>query len=338
MITVKKGILEETGLLLRPLLKGKKALVVSDDNVAPLYSDRLRASLEQAGYDTFLYVFPHGEENKNLETVGKILEFAGENNLSRTDFMVSLGGGICGDITGFAASVYQRGIDFIQVPTTLLAAVDAASGGKTGVNLASGKNQAGTFHLPKAVFFDPDTLKTLSQSCVNDGKAEIIKHAVLAGGELFELVKNSDIMENIEHVTELNVSIKDSYVSRDLYDRGARQLLNFGHTIGHAIEKCSNYTVSHGQAVAMGMIAETKAFIKLYNENCEILSIIKSILLKNSIKTDIEFSADELYQAALHDKKTAGSHINIIAPQGVGRCTLVALPVSRLREYIEAGL
>lgn len=338
MITIRRGMIREAGSFLSSLLKGRKALVVSDDNVAPLYSRALISSLEQAGYEVSLYVFPQGEEHKSLKTVEEILESAGRSNFSRSDFFVSLGGGICGDMTGFAAAVYQRGIDYVQIPTTLLAAVDASSGGKTGVNLASGKNQAGAFHLPKAVIFDPDTLKTLSGSCINDGKAEIIKHGILSGGELFELVVKGRIMEDIEHVVALNVAVKESYVEQDLHDKGVRQLLNFGHTIGHAIEKCSNYTISHGQAVAMGMVAETQAFIKLYNEKSLMLNTIKNILLKNNIKYDISYSAEELYQAALHDKKTALGHINIIAPEAVGRCSLRSLPADRLREYIEAGL
>lgn len=338
MITIRRGIIREAGSFLSSLMKGRKALVVSDDNVAPLYSGALISSLEKAGYEVSLCVFPHGEEHKTLNTVEKILESAGSRNFSRSDFFVSLGGGICGDMTGFAAAVYRRGIDYVQIPTTLLAAVDASSGGKTGVNLTSGKNQAGAFHLPKAVIFDPDTLETLPESCINDGKAEIIKHGILAGGELFELVEKGRIMEDIEHVVALNVAVKESYVEQDLHDKGIRQMLNFGHTIGHAIEKCSNYAIAHGQAVAMGMVAETRAFIKLYNEKSDMLNTIKNILSKNNIKYDINYSAEELYLAAVHDKKTALGHINIIAPEAVGHCSLRAIPAGKLKEYIEAGL
>ena len=161
---------------------------------------------------------------------------------------------------------------------------------------------------------------------------------VLAGGRLFELVRSGSILDDIEEVVALNVAVKRDYVMADPYDTGCRQLLNFGHTIGHAIEKCSNFTIPHGQAVAMGMVAETKAFIKLYNENSEVLKIIQSLLEKKCIKFDIPYTAQELTQAAIHDKKMADGNLNIIAPLGIGNCQLKSIPISRLEEYIAGGL
>ena len=332
------GVLSRVGELLSGRLKSRRALLVSDDVTASLYAGTVTASLKDAGFDVATFVFPHGEANKTWSTVGDILEAAASSALTRSDFFISLGGGVCGDMTGFAAAVYLRGVPFVQIPTTLLAAVDASVGGKTGVDLRTGKNLAGAFHQPACVLFDPAVIETLPAEQIAEGKAEIIKHGVLAGGRLYELVDSGSILDDIEEVVALNVEVKRDYVMADPYDIGCRQLLNFGHTIGHAIEKCSNYTISHGQAVAMGMAAETRSFIKLYNEKSVVLQIIQSLLEKNSIKFDIPYTAQELTQAALHDKKMAGGNLNIIAPLGIGNCQLRSIPASRLGEYIKGGL
>ncbi len=337
-VIIDRGLLSRVGTLLSERLESRHALLVCDDTTAGLYAGTVTASLRAAGFDAASFVFPHGEANKRWSTVGSILEAAASANLTRSDFFIALGGGVCGDMTGFAASVYLRGVPFVQIPTTLLAAVDASTGGKTGVDLGTGKNLAGAFHQPACVLFDPDVLKTLPGACVDEGKAEIIKHSVLAGGRLYEIALGGTLMDDMEEVVALNVEIKRDFVQADPYDTGCRQLLNFGHTIGHAIEKCSGYTIPHGQAVAMGMVAETKAFIKLYNEKSEVLEIIQSLLEKNSIKFDIPYTAQELAQAAIHDKKMASGNLNIIAPLGIGNCQLRSIPASRLEEYIEGGL
>ncbi len=335
---IKRGLLSQAGKLLSERLKSRRALLVCDDITASLYAGKVTESLKNAGFDVASFVFPHGEANKTWSTAGSILEAAAGAKLTRSDFFISLGGGVCGDITGFAAAVYLRGVKFVQIPTTLLAAVDASVGGKTGVDLGAGKNLAGAFHQPECVLFDPDVIGTLSKEQLDEGKAEIIKHAVLAGGRLYGVASCGAILDDIEKVVAMNVEIKRKYVEADPCDTGCRQLLNFGHTIGHAIEKCSNYTISHGRAVAMGMVAETKAFIKLYNEKSEILEIIKSLLEKNSIKFDIPYTARELAQAAIHDKKMADGNLNIIAPLEIGNCQLKSIPISRLEEYIAAGV
>ena len=335
---IKRGLLSQTGKLLSERLKSRRALLVCDDITASLYAGKVTESLKNAGFDVASFVFPHGEANTTWSTAGSILEAAAGAKLTRSDFFISLGGGVCGDITGFAAAVYLRGVKFVQIPTTLLAAVDASVGGKTGVDLGAGKNLAGAFHQPECVLFDPDVIGTLSKEQLDEGKAEIIKHAVLAGGRLYGVASCGAILDDIEKVVAMNVEIKRKYVEADPCDTGCRQLLNFGHTIGHAIEKGSNYTISHGRAVAMGMVAETKAFIKLYNEKSEILEIIKSLLEKNSIKFDIPYTAKELAQAAIHDKKMADGNLNIIAPLEIGNCQLKSIPISRLEEYIAAGV
>lgn len=335
---IKQGLLSQTGKLLSERLKSRRALLVCDDITASLYAGKVTESLKNAGFDVASFVFPHGESNKTWSTAGSILEAAADAKLTRSDFFISLGGGVCGDITGFAAAVYLRGVKFVQIPTTLLAAVDASVGGKTGVDLGAGKNLAGAFHQPECVLFDPDVIETLPKEQLDEGKAEMIKHAVLAGGRLYEIASCGALLDDIEETVALNVEIKRKYVEADPCDTGCRQFLNFGHTIGHAIEKYSNYTIPHGQAVAMGMVAETKAFIKLYNEKLNILEIIKSLLRKNSIKFDIPYTAQELIHAAIHDKKIADGNLNIIAPLGIGNCQLKSIPISRLEEYIAAGV
>lgn len=337
-VVIDRGLLSRVGFLLSERFESRHALLVCDDVTARLYSGTVTASLKAAGFDIATFIFPHGEANKRWNMVGEMLEKAASANLTRSDFFIALGGGVCGDMTGFAAAVYFRGVPFVQIPTTLLAAVDASVGGKTGVDLGTGKNLAGAFHQPACVLFDPDVIATLPVACVDEGKAEIIKHAVLAGGRLYEIALGGALLDDIDEVVALNVEIKRSYVQADPYDTGCRQLLNFGHTIGHAIEKCSGYTIPHGQAVAMGMVAETKSFIKFYNEKSEILEIIKSILEKNSIKFDIPYTAQELTQAAIHDKKMASGNLNIIAPLGIGNCQIRSIPASHLKEYIEGGL
>jgi len=337
-VVIDRGLMSRVGTLLSERLESRHALLVCDDTTAGLYAGTVTASLKAAGFDVASFVFPHGEASKTWSIVGSLLEAAASANLTRSDFFIALGGGVCGDMTGFAAAVYLRGVPFVQIPTTLLAAVDASVGGKTGVDLRTGKNLAGAFHQPACVLFDPAVIATLPAEQIAEGKVEIIKHAVLAGGRLFELVDSGSILDDIEEVVALNVEVKRDYVMADPYDIGCRQLLNFGHTIGHAIEKCSNYTIPHGQAVAMGMVAETKAFIKLYNEKSEVLEIIQSLLKKNNIKYDIPYTAQELAKAAIHDKKMASGNLNIIAPLGIGNCQLRSIPVSRLEEYIEGGL
>ena len=337
-VLIERGLLSHVGEQLSGRLKSHRALLVADDVTASLYAGTVTASLKDAGFDVATFVFPHGEANKTWDTVGSILEAAASSALTRSDFFISLGGGVCGDMTGFAAAVYLRGVPFVQIPTTLLAAVDASVGGKTGVDLGTGKNLAGAFHQPACVLFDPAVIATLPGACLDEGKAEMIKHGVLAGGRLYEIARDGALLDDIEEVVALNVAIKRDYVMADPCDTGCRQLLNFGHTIGHAIEKCSSYTIPHGQAVAMGMVAETKAFVKLYNEKSNILEIIQSLLIKNGIKFDIPYTAKELAQAAIHDKKMDSGNLNIIAPVGIGNCQLRSIPVSELESYIAGGL
>lgn len=260
-----------------------------------------------------------------------------ENKLTRSDFAVALGGGVTGDMTGLAASLYLRGIPFVQVPTTLLAAVDSSVGGKTAVNLTAGKNLMGAFYQPSLVLCDTDTLGTLSAEIFADGMAEVIKYGVIFDKELFDTVKGGNISDKLERIIARCVELKRDVVAKDEFDKGERQLLNFGHTMAHSIEKCSNFEISHGSAVAIGMVIAAKAGNALgwSDDDCtdEIINANKN----NSLPCECSFSPDELAQAALSDKKRAGDSIAFVAPRKIGECYLKKVSVDvlyKIAEYV----
>lgn len=221
--------------------------------MAGLYAARLEASLTRAGFRVVTFTYPGGEHCKTLATYTALLDFLAAHRLSRSDLIVALGGGVTGDLAGFAAATYQRGIPFVQVPTTLLAAVDSSVGGKTAVNLDSGKNQVGCFYQPSLVLCDPDTLRTLPPEEYRNGCAEVIKYAVLRSAPFFDELRAQPVSAQVGHVIATCVGMKRDLVVADEFDRGSRQLLNLGHTFGHAVEACSGYTVPHGCGVAIGM-------------------------------------------------------------------------------------
>ncbi|MBQ9086592.1 MAG: 3-dehydroquinate synthase [Clostridia bacterium] len=311
--------------------------VVSDDNVAPLYLETVVRSLESAGHRVHSFVIPHGEESKSTESLVALLEFLAERPLTRSDALVALGGGVVGDLTGFCAAIYLRGIPFIQIPTTLLAAVDSSVGGKTAVDLRAGKNLAGAFHQPSLVLCDCNTLDTLKPEVFADGCAEVIKYGVINDRPFFELLK-SGIRDNIEEVIALCVRNKAAVVEEDEFDRGSRQLLNLGHTVGHAIELCSHLEISHGSAVAMGMVIVTRAAVAMGLCPEEDLRELIAILRKANLPTECPFGAEELAEAASADKKRTGGSITLVVPHGIGDSRLVKIPVTDLASWIQKGL
>lgn len=335
--------------------KGRKICIITDNNVDKLYGQPehdLWVSLFSAGFEVYKYVFPGGEEHKNMATITDILEYLAEQSFTRSDLLLALGGGITGDITGFAAATYLRGIEFIQVPTSLLAIVDSSVGGKTGVNLSSGKNLAGAFWQPSLVLFDPDVLDTLSDVLKLDGIAEAIKAGIIADPEILSLIENvccrhmgssscSELLDDTDLLTKLAamaVEVKRQIVEEDERESGKRALLNLGHTAAHAIEKCSSYGISHGHAVAMGMamISAAAAAEGLCEEAC--CKRIVSILKQAGFALTYPYSAKELTSAALHDKKRRGDSITIVIPEATGNCRLKKIPVGELEEFFEKGL
>lgn len=318
-IFIEKGILKSCGSYIKNITSAKTAAVVTDTNVAPLYLETVKKSLEEAGFNVITYIFEAGEESKTTKTVIDIVEFLAENKLTRKDIAVALGGGVCGDMAGFASAIYLRGIDFVQLPTTLLSQVDSSVGGKTGVDLSQGKNLCGAFHQPSLVLIDPKTLDTLSPHFFSDGMGEVIKTGCIKSAELFEKIEKEDIKENIDDIIYSCVDIKRGVVERDEKEQGERALLNFGHTAGHAIEKLHNFTgVSHGEAVGIGMLIITQAGENAGLTEKGTADRIENVLLKYNLKTSDENSLKDITEAMQSDKKRTGSGINFIMLSSIG--------------------
>ena len=331
------GLLDHCGELTARHSNGRCA-VICDDTVCGLYGPQVCRSLEAAGLSPVLYAFPAGEQHKTLSTYGAILGFLAENHITRSDCVIALGGGVTGDMAGFAAATYQRGIDFIQVPTTFLAASDASVGGKTAVDLPAGKNLAGAFWQPRAVICDTDTFATLPESAFQDGAAETLKHGLIADGEFFHFLMSEDMYRHMDAVVRRNVEIKAAVVAEDEREQGKRKLLNFGHTLGHAIEKCSGYRVSHGHAVATGMVLVARAAEALGCGGQGTLEAVLAACERYGLPTVCPYSAGELYAAAIGDKKRSGGHIDVVVLREVGRAETVRLDLEGLREFTEAAL
>ena len=332
------GFLDTIGEKISEIKKPCRVVLVSDDTVYALYGERVKKSLANAGYSVCEFVFPHGEDAKSLENFGKMQEFCAENSITRTDLFIALGGGVTGDLTGFVASTYLRGVDFVQIPTTVLSMVDSSVGGKTAINLNAGKNLCGAFYQPLAVYADCETLKTLPDETFNEGCAEIIKYGMILDSEFLTYLSENSIRENIEYVIKRCVEIKRDVVDRDEFEKGERKLLNFGHTIGHAIEKCSNLTISHGNAVAIGMVIATKGAYEIGMSDEDYSDVLLPILKANNLPTTCEFSAEDLYKVSLSDKKRSLDTMALIVPEKYGLCKIVNLPVEDLLNFIEKGM
>ena len=336
-ILIEKGLLDRAGDLIRQAAGGSAVCVVTDDTVDSLYGERLTASLENAGYRWEKFVIPHGEASKNADNFIKILNFLAEKQFTRTDVVTALGGGVVGDLAGFAAACYNRGMLFVQLPTTLLAAVDSSVGGKTAIDLDAGKNLAGAFYQPRLVLCDYATLDTLSDEIFRDGCAEVIKYAVIADGALFEQLKKP-IKEQMEQVITRCVEIKRDVVIEDEFDTGLRQILNFGHTVGHAVEANSHFTISHGQGVAIGMAIEAKAAFKqgYCSESCA--GAIIDLIRAYQLPTESPYGASTLCEKALSDKKRRGNAISLIVPREIGKVDIVKTSVDKLQSFIQDGV
>ena len=336
-VIIGPGLLKEAGNIIRKKLGGETAAIITDSNVAPLYAKALADSLALENYRIEKYVFPHSECSKNAETFLSILNFLAENKFSRSDIIVALGGGVTGDLAGFAAASYMRGIRFVQIPTTVLAAVDSSVGGKTGINLPAGKNLAGAFYQPGLVLCDTDTFSTLPEDVFRDGCAEMIKHGMIADSELFHSYK-TPIHTQLETAIARNIEIKRDIVCADEFESGRRKLLNLGHTAGHAIELLSGYKTPHGHAVAAGMALITRAAVRLglCKEAC--LTDLLDMLTLYKLPLNTSYKADELARACLSDKKRDGKSLTMVFPLETGNCILKEVPVSELEELIRLGL
>lgn len=336
-ILVDKALLAQCGQLIAKKISPCTAAVITDDTVDALYGNVVEASLKSAGYHVCRIVFPHGEPSKNMTTLSTVLEALAENQITRTDFIVALGGGVVGDLAGFAAAVYLRGIRFVQIPTTFLAAIDSSVGGKTAVDLKAGKNLAGVFWQPELVICDCETLKTLPKEYFLDGMGEAAKYGMAFDRTLLPLLRD-DVWANMIAVITRCITIKSEVVAKDERDTGERRKLNFGHTVGHAIERCSHFSITHGKAVAIGMVIVTRACVKKALIAPECLEYLLETLAVCDLSTFCEYGAKELAQAALGDKKRRGDRLALILPTEVGGCTIQDISVETLPEWIEAGL
>ncbi len=327
-ILIGKGLIDKAGSLIAEVKKPCRAVIITDSNVDALYSERLKKSLEYGGYEVSKFTFMAGEANKSAETFIEILETLAAWKITRSDMLVALGGGVVGDITGFVASCYLRGVDFVQIPTTLLSAVDSSVGGKTAIDLKAGKNLAGAFYQPKMVLCDTDTFNTLPDKEIACGYAEVIKYGILFDEEFCKNLEkgNADMDETVERC----VIFKRDIVERDEFDRGERKLLNLGHTAAHGIEKVSDFAVTHGEAVAVGTVIAAK--IAENTGLCEIglAKRIEQLLKKYNLPTSYDITPEQLYNAAMSDKKRESSKITLVLPEKMGACKLWDTEVSQL--------
>ena len=334
-VRIRRGLIDRVGEELLALLgKTCKAAILTDETVNALYGDRVAASLQNSGFAVIRYAIVPGEEHKTLADWQGMLEFMAQQQLTRSDCVVALGGGIPGDMVGFAAACYLRGVKFIQVPTTLLAMVDSSVGGKTGVNLASGKNQLGAFYQPRMVLCDPDVLATLPPETLADGVSESIKYGMLGENEVLDWFEHGDWTAHTEELIQRCITAKAAVVEADERDTGCRQLLNLGHTLGHAIEKNSEYQVTHGHAVAIGMALAAKLAHQLGLCDEQTVTRLVATLERNHLPTNTIYTAAQLTDAALSDKKRTGGTLTLVLPTGIGHCQLHPVEVSQLENLI----
>lgn len=337
-IHIGRNLLPTIGAEAKKLGKAEKVCIVSDTTVFPLYGSAAKDSLWKAGFTVSSFVFPAGEESKNGYTYLELLNYLAQQKLTRSDLIVALGGGVVGDLAGFAAASYLRGIRFIQVPTTLLAAVDSSVGGKTAIDLPAGKNLAGAFCQPSLVLCDIDTLDTLPDTVFQDGCAEVIKYGVLYDPMLFSHLEEKGLDFDREAVITRCIQLKRDVVMEDEFDTGARMKLNLGHTIGHGVEAKSNFSVSHGRAVSIGMAIICRSAVK--RNLCSEADAVRILSLLETFGLPIRthYCAEDLYHFTLSDKKRSGSRVSLIIPHSIGDCAIVSTPVGTLKSFIEEGL
>ena len=325
-ILIGRGILAGLGGFIRPLLGNCRLAVLTDSNVDVLYGNAIMEYLNAAGYNACKYVIPAGEASKCADTLLAFLNFMAAEQLTRSDAVVAFGGGVVGDLGGLSASLYLRGVKYVQVPTTLLAAVDSSVGGKTAIDIPAGKNLVGSFYQPSLVCCDTALMDTLPKDIYRDGCAEVIKYGMILDAELYKTLHTLPF--DREEVVARCVEIKRDVVQQDEFDNGIRGLLNFGHTFGHAIEKLSNFAVSHGEAVAKGMVIAAR--IAPLCGLCDVADELSALLAQYGFDITRPYSANEVYDALLTDKKRRGGNISVVLPRSVGDCTLVSLLVEEV--------
>ena len=322
------------GFIRYALPRVNKVAVVTDSNVDALHSSAVVSHLAAAGLAPVKFTFPAGEKSKNLVTYASLIDFLAGNRLDRTDIVLALGGGVAGDMAGFAAATYKRGIDFIQMPTTLLAMVDSSVGGKTGVDIAAGKNLVGAFHQPRAVFCDLRFLYTLPDEWRMDGMGEVLKYAVLRDQGLFGRLESAPLAPIGESEIAACIGMKRDIVEADEKESGVRKLLNLGHTFAHAVEKLSGFGISHGRAVATGIAMASRAAVKCGTLSGEDCTRIESLVSTMGYDSHVQFAASDIADAMLGDKKVEGDSIDLVLPHGIGCCAVSRTPLAEIGKVV----
>ncbi len=334
-ILVGSGLLRSCGQEIARVHTPCRVAIITDDTVDSLYGTQTESSLRAAGYQVCKFVFAHGERSKCLQTALDAYEALTANGISRSDLIVALGGGVVGDLAGFVAATYLRGIDFVQIPTTFLAAIDSSVGGKTAVDIPSGKNLVGAFWQPKRVICDTDTLSTLSEEIFSEGTAEAIKYGAILDESLYRLLASGGLSSHLEEVICRCVDLKRMLVEEDERDQGSRQLLNFGHTLGHCVETLSGYTVPHGRAVAIGMAMITRAGESLgltpSGTTQDLLSVLDTYRLPSQYEGA---TVQQFCQVALGDKKRHGDSLTVVLLDQIGKAVLYPVPLSELESFL----
>lgn len=332
-VVIGKGILSDAGSRLGTAVPGCRTFaVLTDDIVDRLYGQILCDSLKKSGYECFRHVIPNGEKSKNMGNVMAFIDDMVRHGMTRDDAVIALGGGVPGDMAGFAAAIYLRGIRYVQIPTTLLAAVDSSVGGKTAVDISAGKNLAGAFHQPSLVICDTGTLETLPAAVMRDGMAEVIKYGAITSAPLLDLISTRPV-NDMDGMIMQCVKIKSDIVESDEFDRGLRRLLNFGHTVGHAIELIGNYGITHGTAVAKGMVRAARIGAAMGLTDCT--EQLAGILSDYGFDISCPYGARQLFDAALADKKRSSNGITLALPEEYGRCGLHTISEERLLSLLE---
>ena len=335
-VIIENGLLDRVGeLALETCKPGSKAMLISDSNVFPLYGERVKASLERAGFPVSQFVFPAGESSKQISTVCEMYRALSENGFTRTDFIVTLGGGVTGDMGGFAAATFLRGMEFIQVPTTLLSQVDASVGGKTGVDLPFGKNLVGAFHQPAAVLTDPETLKTLPDHFFRDGMGEVIKYGCISDEPLFQALEAGAALKDLEDLLTRCVRCKKELVEEDTQDTGRRMILNFGHTFGHALEKLHDFKeLTHGEAVGIGMIWACRVGERQGVTPEGTADRVLAVLERYGLPTQDGFTWEQVVDATALDKKSDGATLRVILLSKIGESVIRPMTRDELKELL----
>jgi len=300
----------------------REIVIITDDFIPKTYLNTIKEKMSNLQ----IFEIPQGETSKSMEIAYSILDEMVNSKVTRNCLVIALGGGVVGDLAGFVSSIYMRGVDYIQIPTTLLSQIDSSVGGKVGINSTTMKNAIGSFYQPKMVLIDPDTLKTLSKREFNNGLAEMIKYAMISDKPLFNALLQEELPHDLTDYIERCIRIKKEFVINDVYDHGERQILNFGHTIGHAIEKNSNLSLLHGESISIGMVMMSKKY-NYYPDLVKMLS-------KYSLPTNYEYNKEDLYKHIQTDKKSSNKYLNIILVKNIGEGFIKRIKIEEIKNYL----